>query len=110
MAGLRECQPACSGDKRTILDPSPEGDSRPSRRLEPHGAIDERPLEINHDEAMHFSLVAAPENARPVLRRLVELYLYDFSEFDGADVGPHGEYGYRYLDHYWTDPDRHAFL
>ena len=40
----------------------------------------------------------------------MELYRYDFTEFDQADVGPHGDYGYRYLDHYWADPGRHPFL
>jgi predicted acetyltransferase len=52
----------------------------------------------------------AIEQDRPVLRRLLELYRYDFSEFDDADVGAHGEFGYRYLDHYWTDPERRPLL
>ena len=47
---------------------------------------------------------------KPVVRRLVELYLHDFSEFDGRDVDQHGMFGYRYLDHYWTEPSRHPFL
>ena len=47
---------------------------------------------------------------RVVLRRLLELYQHDFSEFDGADVDAHGLYGYRYVDHYWTEPDRRPFL
>src|SRR3990172_5018318 len=47
---------------------------------------------------------------RPVLRHLMELYLYDFSQFDGADVGPSGLYEYPYLDHYWVEPDRSPFL
>jgi len=59
---------------------------------------------------MNVEVVEAEEEARPVLRRLVELYRYDFSEFDDADVDPHGEFGYRYLDNYWTESDRHAYL
>lgn len=59
---------------------------------------------------MDFSLLEANEDDRAVLRRLVELYRYDFSEFDGADVGLHGEFGYRYLDHYWTESGRQPFL
>ena len=27
-----------------------------------------------------------------------------------ADVDQHGEYGYRYLDHYWSEAGRHPFL
>src|SRR5438309_234153 len=47
---------------------------------------------------------------KPVLQRLVELYMHDFSEYTQRDVNEHGAFGYRYLDHYWTDPDRHPFL
>ena len=46
----------------------------------------------------------------PSIRRLLQLYHYDFSEFDGSDVNPHGEYLHRYFDEYWTDSDRKAFL
>jgi predicted acetyltransferase len=52
----------------------------------------------------------ASEGERTVVRRLLELYQHDFSEFDGRDLNTHGEYGYRYLDHYWTETDRHPFL
>ena len=47
---------------------------------------------------------------KPVLRNLLELYQHDFSEFDGADLDEHGVYGYRYLDNYWTEPERHPLL
>ncbi len=52
---------------------------------------------------------AAPEE-KSILRNLMELYLYDFTEFDAADVGPHGLYEYPYIDHYWTETDRYPFL
>jgi predicted acetyltransferase len=55
-------------------------------------------------------LIEATVDDKSVLRRLLELYLHDFSEFSGQDLNDHGEYGYRYLDHYWTEPGRHAFL
>jgi predicted acetyltransferase len=45
-----------------------------------------------------------------VMRHLLELYLHDFSELDGSEVDDHGLYGYRYLDHYWTEDDRRPFL
>lgn len=47
---------------------------------------------------------------KPLLRRLMELYRYDFSEYDGSDVSALGEYGYKYLDHYWTDRGRIPYL
>ena len=59
---------------------------------------------------MTVELVPASLNDKAVFRRLLQLYHYDFSEFDGSDVNSHGEYLHRYLDEYWTDPDRRAFL
>lgn len=59
---------------------------------------------------MHIEVTRAPIEYAPVLRSLMELYMYDFSEFTGWDVGEHGLFGYRYLDHYWTEPDRIPFL
>ena len=47
---------------------------------------------------------------KSVVRRLLELYLYDFSEFTDADVDAHGGFGYRFLDNYWTEDDRRPFL
>ena len=56
-------------------------------------------------------LVPALERDKPVVRRLLELNSHDFSEVDGRDLGPHGEYGYPYLDHYWLpEEERHPFL
>ena len=63
-----------------------------------------------HDERMDVQVVEALEDDRTVIRRLLQLYHYDFSEFDGSDVNPHGEYLHRYFDEYWTDSDRKAFL
>ena len=59
---------------------------------------------------MDVEVHPVPIEDKPVLRNLLELYRYDFSEFDGRDVGDHGLYGYTYLDHYWTEPDRHPFI
>ncbi len=47
---------------------------------------------------------------KTVLRHLLELYNYDFSEFNNADVDEHGLFGYSYLDHYWVQENRHPFL
>src|SRR5204862_2827993 len=47
---------------------------------------------------------------RDVVARLLELYAHDFSERNGVDVRDDGTYGYRYLDAYWTEPDRHPLL
>lgn len=55
-------------------------------------------------------VVEADLSAKGVIRRLLELTAHDHSEYDGRDVNEHGEFGYRYLDHYWTEPHRHPFL
>ncbi len=59
---------------------------------------------------MKIKIKAAPLNKKPVLRHLMELYKYDFTEFDPEDVNEHGLYGYKYLDHYWTEEGRRPFL
>ena len=57
-----------------------------------------------------ITVLPASRADKPLLRRLMELYLYDFSEFTEEDVNELGLYGYEYLDHYWTQSERHAFL
>ena len=59
---------------------------------------------------MNIEIREAGIQEKPVLRNLTELYRYDSSEFDGEDVGEHGLFVYRYFDHYWTEPGRHAFI
>lgn len=51
---------------------------------------------------MNVEVLPATLTDKPVLRRLLQLYLYDFTEFVAADLDEHGEYPYRYLDHYWA--------
>lgn len=59
---------------------------------------------------MEIDVSPAQIEDKPVLRNMLQLYLYDFSEFGGWDLGVHGLYDYPYLDHYWTEPNRHPFL
>jgi predicted acetyltransferase len=47
---------------------------------------------------------------KSVLKNLLELYAYDFTEFVLDDVDFHGLYGYKYLDHYWTEEGRYPFM
>jgi predicted acetyltransferase len=55
-------------------------------------------------------VVGAELRDKPVVRQLLQLYQYDFSEFDGADVDADGSYLYQYLDEYWTEAARHPLL
>ncbi len=61
---------------------------------------------------VRYSIEVTPAivSERPILRHLMELYQYDFSEFDGADTGPLGLYDYPYLDHYCVEAERSPFL
>jgi predicted acetyltransferase len=59
---------------------------------------------------MNIEVTPAATAERPIMRQLMELYQYDFSEFDGSDIGPFGLYDYPYLDHYWVEPERSPFL
>jgi len=59
---------------------------------------------------LEIELIEIKESEKSVLRQLMELYSYDFSEYDQADVNEHGFYGYSYLDYYWTEDIRHPFF
>jgi predicted acetyltransferase len=59
---------------------------------------------------INFEVAPAVIEERPLLHHLMELYLYDFSEFNGSDIGPLGLYEYPDLDNYWVEPDRSPFL
>ena len=52
----------------------------------------------------------AAETDREVLRNLMQLYQYDFTESEGGDLNDHGLFEYRWLDNYWTEHSRHPFL
>lgn len=53
--------------------------------------------------------LAGPGEAES-LRNMMELYLYDFSEFDGADLDENGRYGYEWLDSYVSDDGCYAYV
>lgn len=57
-----------------------------------------------------FTVVNAPVQEKQALKRLMELYIYDFSEFLPIDVDAEGFFGYPYFDEYWSAPARHPFF
>ena len=59
---------------------------------------------------MNVQVTPASLTEKSILRNLLELYLYELSEYDGSEVGECGLYGYDYLEHYWTEEGRHPFL
>jgi predicted acetyltransferase len=70
------------------------------------------PADENHgvNDGTAVNVIQADIDAKPVVGRLLELYLHDFSVFTRADVDDEGRFGYDYLDAYWTDSDRKPFL
>jgi predicted acetyltransferase len=59
---------------------------------------------------MNISLMPARIDERPVLENLLQLYIYDFSEFVGWDVGDDGRFKGRSIESYWQDSWRHPYL
>lgn len=57
-----------------------------------------------------ISLSLIPYEDKSVLQNLLQLYLYDFSEFTGDDVNTHGRYEYLYLDNYWIEDRRDPYF
>ncbi len=59
---------------------------------------------------MKIAIKKVPIEQKQVLRNLMELYQYDFSELSGDDVNEHGLFDYRYLDLYWIEEKREPFI
>ena len=57
-----------------------------------------------------IEVVRVEEEQREILAHLIELYEYDFTEFDNKDVNAYGWYGYSYLDYYWTEQNRYPYF
>jgi len=57
---------------------------------------------------MEIRLATLQEKA--ILRNMFELYIHDLSEFIDIDLDEHGCYGYKFLDHYWTEGNRYPYL
>ena len=59
-----------------------------------------------HHNGYHIKLQTASIGDKPLMRNLMQLYLYDVSEFTTEDPNRHGMFDYPYLDHYWTEEGR----
>jgi predicted acetyltransferase len=58
----------------------------------------------------HIEVLAATPEEQPVLANLLELYVYDFSELLGLEIGEDGRFGYPQLSLYWSEPARYPLL
>ena len=59
---------------------------------------------------MDVTIKPAEKSDRGIFENLLELYLHDFSAFAPVEIRQDGHFGYPFLDKYWSDPDRFAFL
>jgi predicted acetyltransferase len=55
-------------------------------------------------------IVPALREQEPILANLLELYIYDFSEFMDVQLRADGRFGYERLPLYWKEPNHYPFL
>ena len=58
----------------------------------------------------NIEIIPASLEQKAILANLLELYMYDFSEFVDLEIGPDGRFGYSDLDIYWAEPARYPLL
>lgn len=59
---------------------------------------------------MQIDISKATLKEKSLIENMMQLYLYDFSEFDGGDLDNHGLFCYKYLNLYWEKEDRTPLL
>jgi len=68
------------------------------------------PATVTSETTMQITLLPAAASGQPALANLMQLYHYDLSEVNGADVDEYGRFGSARLDAYWIEADCHPFL
>ena len=63
-------------------------------------------------KAVEYNIKQAQIGDKVIIRNLLQLYLYDMTEFEERDrpLNKSGEYNYKYLDHYWAEKDRYPYI
>jgi len=59
---------------------------------------------------MSLVVTRASIEERPILDRLLQLCLYDYTNHDHFQIGDDGLFEYRWRDLYWSSPRRHPYL
>lgn len=59
---------------------------------------------------MNVNIQLARYSEKHFLKKMLELYAYDCTQFEDKDLNEFGEYGYRYLDFYWVESERYPFI
>ena len=73
--------------------------------------MSETPRPFTDAPPLTVTLEEVGAEAGPVLRRLMQLYLYDLGTLDGWNISTEGLYGdAEKIDRFWTEPGRRSFL
>ncbi|MGC4038993.1 MAG: GNAT family N-acetyltransferase [Chitinophagaceae bacterium] len=60
---------------------------------------------------MSLEIITASNNDREVIKNLLQLYIYDFTEYIDMNVDENGLFKLHVdLNEYWTEEDKHAYL
>ncbi len=59
---------------------------------------------------MNINLEPILLEQKSVFMQMMELYMYDFSEFSDADINEYGYFGYSRIDDYWNEEGRYPFF
>src|SRR5262245_24382591 len=68
------------------------------------------PATMTSETTMQITLLPAAASEKTALANLMQLYLYDLSEVNGADPDQNGRFDAAHLDAYWIEADCHPFL
>ncbi|MGH8995891.1 MAG: GNAT family N-acetyltransferase [Acidimicrobiales bacterium] len=84
--------------------------------------VGDRGIELHDELELHLSLGGGPaggeavelsratEDDREIVRRLLQLYIHDFSSLRKFELTDKADYPYRYLDAYFAEPGHFAWL
>jgi len=62
-------------------------------------------------DAPEIEIHEAALDEKPIIGNLMELYIYDFTQFPGGEhLDDAGRFGFDRLDSYWQEPHRHPFI
>jgi predicted acetyltransferase len=59
---------------------------------------------------VNITVESISRDEKEILRNLTELYEYEFSKEQDSDVNDFGLYGYKEIDHYWTDENKYPYF
>ena len=66
--------------------------------------------ELYGDNTMKIELQLMKIEEKALLVRLMELYNYEFTAYNDADINEFGYFGYDHIDDYWNEERRYPYL